>query len=117
MQIDFSGYKTIDEIDVFTLQDNWGGPSEPTETMTFSQWGLTGYDVQYWNPDTSGWVTVPGGSISGNNNIWRKFSFAALTTTKIRVLCNASTDGYSRLTEWKPTARQLRPSPITSTGW
>jgi RHS repeat-associated protein len=97
VQVDFGTNKTIAEIDVFTLQDNYAGSSEPTEAMTFTQWGLTGYEVQYW--DGANWVTVPGGSISGNNKIWRKFTFSPLTTSKIRVLTNASIDGYSRLTE------------------
>jgi len=49
LQVDFNGSKTISEIDVFTEQDNYTSPSEPTETMTFSSYGLTGYEVQYWN--------------------------------------------------------------------
>jgi len=105
LQIDFNGSKTIDEIDVFTEQDNWQSPSEPTETMTFALYGLTGYDVQYWNG--SAWATVTGGSVTGNNKVWRKFTFSAITTTKIRVLTNASSDGYSRLTEleaWEAAA-------------
>ena len=103
LQIDFSGSKTIDEIDVFTVQDNWQNPVEPTEAMTFSLYGLTGFDVQYWNG--SSWMTVPGGSVGGNNKVWKKITFAAITTSKVRVLTNASPDGYSRLTEveaWGP---------------
>ncbi len=65
--------------------------------MTFSQYGLTAYQVQYWNG--SAWATIPGGSVSGNNKVWRKFTFAAITTTKIRVLASASPDGYSRIVE------------------
>ena len=65
--------------------------------MTFSLYGLTSYDVQYWNNST--WVTVPGGSVTGNNKVWRKFTFSPITTSKIRVLTNASVDGYSRITE------------------
>jgi hypothetical protein len=46
------------------------------------------------------WVTVTGGSITGNNKVWKKLSFSATTTSKIRVLTNASIDnGYSHLTE------------------
>src|SRR5712691_4709280 len=98
VQIDFSGSKTIDEVDVFTIQDNYSSPSEPTETMTFSTYGLTGYDVQYW--DGSAWVTVSGGTITGNNKVWKKISFSAITTSKIRVVTNASIDnGYSRMAE------------------
>jgi hypothetical protein len=99
LQVDFNSSKTIDEIDVFTLQDNYTSPSEPTETMTFSLYGLTAYDVQYWNAATAAWTTVTGGSVSGNDKVWRKFSFSSITTTKIRVLTNASPDGFSRLTE------------------
>ena len=97
VEVAFSGVKTIDEIDVFTLQDNYSSPSEPTETMTFGAYGIIAFDVQYW--DGSAWVTVPGGSVSGNNLVWRKFTFAAVSTDRIRVLINASTDGYSRLVE------------------
>ena len=35
-QVNFQGHKTIDEIDVYTLQDNYTNPSEPTEAMTFT---------------------------------------------------------------------------------
>jgi len=97
LQIDFNGSKTIDEIDVFTCQDNYANPSEPTETMTFSIYGLTGFEVQYWNG--SGWVMVPGGLVSGSNKVWKKISFSPITTSKIKVLTNASVDGYSRITE------------------
>jgi hypothetical protein len=65
--------------------------------MTFLQYGLTGYEVQYWSG--SAWVTVPGDSISGNNKVWRKLTFAPITTSKIRVLTTASLDGWSRQVE------------------
>jgi F5/8 type C domain/WD40-like Beta Propeller Repeat len=97
LQIEFNQSKTIDEIDVFTVQDNYYNPSEPTETMAFSLYGLTSYEVQYWNGTS--WVTVPGGSISGNNLVWKKATFSPITTTKIRVLTKGAVDGYSRLTE------------------
>jgi hypothetical protein len=41
LQVDFNGSKTIDEVDVFTAQDNYTNPSEPTEAMTFSAYGWT----------------------------------------------------------------------------
>ena len=121
LQVDFGTTKTLDEIDVFTLQDNWGGSTEPTQAMTFSQWGVTAYEVQYW--DGAAWVTVNGGNITGNNKIWRRFTFAPVNTTKIRVLTHAAADGYSRLTEieayeppaddWTPAARL---DPMNATG-
>src|SRR5882672_5219841 len=80
LQIDFNGSKTIDEIDVLTVQDNAETPAEPTEALTFSLHGLTGFDVQYWNG--SAWITVPGGAVTGNNKVWRKLTFPAVTTAK-----------------------------------
>ncbi|HEV2798902.1 MAG TPA: NPCBM/NEW2 domain-containing protein [Pyrinomonadaceae bacterium] len=99
VEVQFAGAKTIDEIDVFTCQDNYASPSTPTETMTFSLYGLTAFEVQYYNSTTGQWVTVQGGSVTGNNLVWRKFTFPAVTTSKIRVHTSAGLASYSRLTE------------------
>jgi hypothetical protein len=37
--------------------------------------------------------------VAGNNQVWRRFTFSPINTTKIRVLTNAAVDGYSRLAE------------------
>jgi RHS repeat-associated protein len=108
VQVDFNGSKTISEIDVFSLQDNYASPIEPTEMTTFSLYGLTGFDLQYWNGST--WATVPGGSVTGNNKVWKKVTFAAIATTKIRVLINATSDGSSRMVEleaWTSTSSNI----------
>lgn len=43
---------------------------------------------------------MPGGSVSGNDKVWRRFTFPAIPTTKIRVWTHACKDGYySRLAE------------------
>ncbi len=97
LQVNFSGTKSINEIDVFTLQDNYPSPVEPTETMTFSLYGIIDFDVQYWNG--SAWVTVPGGTVSGNNKVWRKFTFAPISTTAIRVNVRNAPASFSRITE------------------
>src|SRR6185369_11574264 len=97
IQVDFAGSKTIDEINVFSLHDNYTQENTPTETQTFSLYGLLAFDVQYCNG--SSWVTIPGGSVTGNNNVWRKFTFAAITTSKIRVSINAVPDAWSRVVE------------------
>ena len=97
VQVDFNGTKSIAEIDVFTLQDNHPAPQEPTEALTFTAYGITDFEVQYW--DGANWKTVPGGSVSGNNRVWRKFSFSPVTTTRIRVLVTNALAGASRITE------------------
>ena len=81
----------------FSIQDNYASPSEPTEAMTFSSYGLSAFQVQYW--DGSAWQTVSGGSISSNNKVWRKVSFANVTTDRIRIYITGAADGISRLAE------------------
>ena len=97
LQINFASVQNINEIDVYTLQDNYHAPLEPTTTMTFSQYGITDYDVQYWNGTT--WVNVPGGTVNGNNLVWRQFSFAQLSTNSIRINVRGSATNYSRIVE------------------
>jgi F5/8 type C domain len=96
--ITFNGNKTIDEIDLFCLQDNYTNPLDPIEsTTTFTQYGLTGFNIEYWT--SSGWVSIPNASVSDNHYVWRKFTFQSVTTSQIRVVPTASSDGYSRITE------------------
>ncbi len=84
--------------------------------MTFSTFGLNGYDVQYW--DGSAWATVAGGSISGNNKVWRKISFSSITTSKIRVLTNTAVDnGYSRITEVEAWGSAAGSSSTANINW
>jgi len=97
IEVDFAGAKTIDEINVFSMQDAYNAPIEPTKTMTFGYWGLRAFEVQYWNG--SAWVAVPNGAVTGNDKVWRQFLFAPITTTKIRVWITGALNGYSRVIE------------------
>jgi hypothetical protein len=104
VQVTFNGHKAITEIDVITAQNSLTSTTEPTSTMTFTTNGITAFDVQYCPTGTTctattGWVTVPGGSVTGNNLVWRTFTFPALTTDRIRVNVNASLANNSRLVE------------------
>jgi hypothetical protein len=101
VQIDFDGSHSIHEIDVITIQDSYGSPSVPTLEMDFSLHGITGYTVQYWDASLGGgsWVTVPNGIVTGNNKVWRKFTFTPVVTSRIRVIIDGAADGYSRLIE------------------
>jgi hypothetical protein len=93
----FNGSKTIDEIDVYSVKDDFNNPADPTEFETFSVYGVTNFEVQYWTG--ASWQTVPNGSVINNNKVWRKFSFPAVTTTKIRVTVNNAQASYSRIVE------------------
>lgn len=98
-EVAFPAPQTIDEINVFSLQDDFNNPVEPTETMTFTQFGLQDFDVQYWTG--SAWQTVPGGSMLNNNKVWRKITFPPLTTTKVRVMVNRALANFSRIVEFE----------------
>jgi hypothetical protein len=98
LEVDFNGTKTLSEVDVFSVQDNFQSPIEPTPTMTFTLYGIRDFEVQYWTG--SAWVPIPGGTVTNNNLVWRKFTFAALSTSKIRVSVSATADGvWSRIVE------------------
>src|SRR4029077_3517002 len=97
LQINFSGTKAVDEIDVVTLQDDYNNPVEPIEAQTFSQYGITDFNVQYW--DGSSWLDVPNGHIAGNDLVWRKFTFDSIATSCIRVVVNNSLQSFSRIAE------------------
>ena len=43
VQVDFSTNRTINEIHVFTLQDSWAAPTEPTPAMTFTRQNSPSY--------------------------------------------------------------------------
>lgn len=111
LQIDFKGTQPISEIDVFSVQDNYQAPIDPTPTMIFTLYGLTAFQVQYWTG--TAWEDVPGGKIVDNNLVWRKITFPVINTAKIRVQVNATIDMYSRILEveaWKPiTAKDVKP--------
>jgi hypothetical protein len=95
VQINFNGTKTIDRVVVYTLQDNYTSGTEPTDTLTFINEGITGFTVQGW--DGSAWVTLA--TVTGNNLVKRTLSFAAFTTDRIRVNVTSVLAGYSRIVE------------------
>jgi PKD repeat protein len=95
LQVKFNGTKTIDRVVVYSVQDNFVNPVEPTDTMTFSLYGLTDFLVQGFNGVS--WVTLA--TVSGNNRVKRAVTFTPYTTDRIRVLVNRGGSGYSRVTK------------------
>ncbi|HEX8353627.1 MAG TPA: SBBP repeat-containing protein [Pyrinomonadaceae bacterium] len=109
LQVDFAAPTAVEEIGVFSLQDGYGSPSEPTEQTTFTKYGVTSFEAQYW--DGSGWVTVPGGVVTNNSGVWRRLTFPAVTTTKVRVVVNSALAGRSRLVEVEAWGRMAATTP------
>jgi hypothetical protein len=115
LAVQFNSPKTIDEVDVFSMQDNFTTPVEPTPNMVFTTWGLRSFDIQYF--DGANWVNIPGASITNNNLVWRKFTFTPVTTTAIRIMVNAALNGSSRVIEleaWGTTAFAPPPAPAAT---
>ena len=114
VQINFNGSKTIDRVVVYTLQDNYSNPIEPTDTLTFALYGITDFTVQGWNG--SAWVTLA--TVSGNNLVKRTVTFTAFTTDRIRINVTNALNRYSRITEieaWGVAAASLPPTTTTLT--
>ena len=95
VQITFNGFKSIDRVVVYTLQDSYGSPVEPTDTTTFTQYGVRDFSVQGWTG--SSWVTLA--TVTGNNLVKRTVTFTAFTTDRVRVAISAALWGHSRVTE------------------
>src|SRR5581483_5743958 len=95
VQINFSGTKSIDRVVVYSVQDNYTSPVEPTDTMTFSLYGLVDFTVQGW--DGSNWVTLA--TVNGNNLVKRTVTFPPYITDRIRVNITNAPTAYSASTE------------------
>jgi hypothetical protein len=95
VQIVFDGPKRIDHVVVYSVQDNYTNPIEPTDTMTFSSYGITDFTVQGW--DGSSWVTL--GTVVGNSLVKRTVNVAEFITDRVRVNVTQALASYSRITE------------------
>ena len=113
VEVEFSDAMSIDEIDVITMQDGWWNPVEPTELLDFFNNGITTFEVQYF--DGNNWLTVPDGKVNGNTRVWRKFSFQAVVTERIRLKINGAKAPNSIVIELEaygvPAVAPPAPSP------
>jgi hypothetical protein len=90
--------KTITEIRVYTVQNDVRNPVEPIPSTMADLYGIADFQVQTWNG--SGWVTVPGGTVTGNDKAMRVVTLATpIATTKIRVLVTAGRSYWTRIVE------------------
>jgi hypothetical protein len=97
VEVQFNGTKLIDQVNVFSVQDNVWGPGEPFEGQTFTQYGLVDFEVQYWTGTS--WTNVPNGAVSGNNLVWRNITFGPVETNRIRVWVTLARDTWTRIAE------------------
>lgn len=112
LTVDFGQSRTITEIDVISLRNAYNDTSAVTLTETFSSYGAVAYNVQYWNG--SSWVDIQ--AVSGNNKVWRQFTFSSITTTKIRLQNITGADNYARIVEVEAWGNSDTTSPSDVTG-
>lgn len=118
IQVDFDGPKRIGRIEVYTLHSAFSGlPGVPTAKpmgvssgAAFERAGLTDFSVQYW--DGQQWKAVPGGTVSGNRKVRRRFEFEPLVTGRIRVFVTGAMDGYSRVVELEAWGGEPETVPV-----
>jgi hypothetical protein len=94
LEVDLAQPRTLNRVVVYTLADDYYTGAEPTDTTTFTQYGITDYTVELYNGTS--WVEV--GSVTGNDLVKRTFDFPPTTAHAVRVLI---WDGhtYSVITE------------------
>ena len=97
-QVTFGAAKSISEVDVYTLSDNYQTVSSINASTPADVYGIQNFNVQYNNG--SGWTDVPGSPITNNNLAWTQLKFSTITNvTAIRVYITAAHATYSRLVE------------------
>ena len=97
LDVNFNATRTINTINVYTLQNNFKSPVQPTTSTPADIYGILDFDVQYWNG--TAWVTVPGGAIRGNDKALVTISFADIATSMIRINVLNGRVYYSRIVE------------------
>jgi bacillolysin len=97
LDVNFNNSRTIHTINVYTLQNNFQSPVQPTADTPADIYGILDFDVQYWNG--SAWVTVPGGAIRGNTKALTTITFADIATSMIRINVLNGRVYYSRIVE------------------
>ena len=95
LQVTFNGQKNLTQVIVYSVQDVYWAPVDPSDTMTFNNYGVVSFSVQGW--DGSSWVTLA--TVTGNNLVKRTVNFGAFATNSVRINITAASDGYSRLAE------------------
>ena len=111
VQIDFAGSRTIDRVVVYSVQDNYTNPVEPTATLAGTLYAARDFLVQGWNG--SAWVTLA--TVTGNTLVKRTVTFTAYTTQRIRIYVTAAAGSYTRLTEVEAWTQGTSPLATTTT--
>lgn len=97
--VNFKTPQTIQEVDVFTLSNNFLADTIITKTTPANNHGIEDYNVQYTTNGTT-WANIPGGTVAGNNLAWNKFNFSAIdNVTAVRLYITKTHDTHALVNE------------------
>jgi hypothetical protein len=110
LDIHFNRSKYVDRVELFSVQDNFQHPVDPSDTMTFSQFGVTAGKI-YGANDGSDLVYL--GNFSGNNKVKCTVFLNPTTLDRIRIVITGVSSGYARLAEVQVSGLDAEtPSPL-----
>ncbi|MBC7931761.1 MAG: hypothetical protein H7Z38_14470, partial [Rubrivivax sp.] len=99
LTINFNGEQTISEITVYTLQNDFRNPVEPTPLTPADLYGIQDFEVQTCNGATCTTVPVVG-TVTGNDKAMRVFVLATpVNATGVRIKVNNARVHFSRIVE------------------
>jgi hypothetical protein len=101
VQVQFAGTRNVESVVVYTLRDTYQSSAEPTDTETFTLYGVTDFTIEGW--DGAGWVVL--GTVTNNNLVKRTVDFAPFATDRIRVNVTRGLYFKSRIVEIEAWAR------------
>jgi hypothetical protein len=105
LTVDLKESRSIDEINVVTLQDNYQNAVSPTPWMTFTKYGITEFNVQYTTSGSdTGWTDLPGGvgKFTGNDLVWNRIRFDTIPDVRqIRIQVTNGLGDYPRVIEFE----------------
>jgi hypothetical protein len=123
-------YRTINELDLFSLKDDYYDGADPTRDTIAHNYGNVNFRLQYCPvgrtclADGTGWVTPPGGWFLNNRKAWTSVSFPPIAVTAVRVALDCIQDTRAYVVEleaWERPAASNTPtcpsSDATAAQW
>jgi len=97
VEVHLAGEKLIDEIVLYTLRDNYTSADEVIEASGATQYGLSAFDVGYWDAAAGQWKYI---AVTGNPYAIRRVVLPApVSTSKLSIVTRGGGGGYSRIVE------------------
>lgn len=97
IEVNFNQTRKIQEINVITLDDSVNYNSDPNITDTFTLYGITDFNLEYY--DGASWTRLE--TITSNNKVWRQFTYSPFNAEKIRLINIYGLTGACRLVEFE----------------